>query len=675
MEDNNIARKDGLIFSTFKLKNRQTLILSTAETNNKLNYHSMINIKSIKKFIFLLALVTFYTGIIAQKNFSIVDSLKKIELASSNNVKIETYMNIGRAYIIDNSDSSILFYNNAEDIAKSKNLEQYLPFINFGKSVVLTFVTGNYPLGLVYAFEGLKYVNKNIASGNNKYTSAVNLDDANLIVSYAYACLGNKPKSHEYLKLVSPYLLDTTTLSIKKRKFLDNNSDAGINQFLAKLYILLQEYDTAEKYLKSIFDKRKKFTGYTAMLHGKVLKSKNLYDTAINYFTIASKVNVFKDKMEAFALIAECYQLLNKKDSAILYANKVVQLSKSYIFSEGELSVNKLLYEVYQKNENKDSAYKYIVQYVTIKDKVFNNIQANSIQSKIIEEQLKSEEELNDQKAKKRFISAAIIFSISFVIIIYFLILYNQKKKIKQFEDNRKTQELEVAKALQLSFLPKALPIRNDLEIATFMRSSTEVGGDYYDFITQQDGSIFSICGDATGHGVASGMMVSVTKTGLNSIKESVPNLLLQQLNQVIKQLDLGKLRMSLNIAKVTENKIFITSAAMPPIFLFKASTAEVEEILQINLPLGSLNTETFQLIERSFEKGDVLLQLSDGLPEAPNKNGQLFDYHRVQSHLALNGTNSAEQIKISLIESADNWLQGTQNPDDITFIVIKKSK
>ncbi len=633
----------------------------------------MVNTKSIQKFIFLIVLLTFHTGIIAQKKISIVDSLKKIELASSDNVKIETYIHIGRAYLIDNPDSSILFYTNAEDIAKSKNLEEYLPFINIGKSVVLTFVTGNYPLGLVYAFEGLKYVNKNIASGNNKYTSAVSLDDANLIISYAYACLGNKPKSHEYLKLVSTSLLDTTTLNVKKRKFLDNSSDAGINQFLAKLYILLQEYDTAEKYLKSIFNTRKNFTGYNAMLYAKFLKNKNLYDSAINYFTIASQVNVFKDKMEAYAFIAECYQVLNKNDSAILYANKVVELSKDHIYSEGELSVNKLLFEVYQKSGKKDSAYKYIVQYVALKDKVFNNIQANNIQSKIIEEQLKSEEELNDQKAKKRFIIAAIIFSICFVIIIYFLILYNQKKKIKQFEDNRKTQELEVAKALQLSLLPKALPIRNDLEIATFMRSSTEVGGDYYDFITQLDGSIFSICGDATGHGVASGMIVSVTKTGLNSINELAPNLLLKKLNQVIKKLDLGKLRMSLNIVKITENKIFITSAAMPPIFLYKAATAEVEEILQINLPLGSLNSETFQLIERSFEKGDVLLQLSDGLPEAPNKNGQLFDYHRVQSHLALNGTNSAEYIKTTLVESADEWLQGTQNPDDITFIVIKK--
>jgi hypothetical protein len=121
----------------------------------KLKYHSMINIKSIQKFIFLLGVVTFHTSIVAQKKFSIVDSLNKIELASSDNVKIETYMHIGRAYLIDNPDSSILFYTKAEDIAKSKNLEQYLPFINIGTSVVLTFVTGNYPWGVVYAFEGL----------------------------------------------------------------------------------------------------------------------------------------------------------------------------------------------------------------------------------------------------------------------------------------------------------------------------------------------------------------------------------------------------------------------------------------------------------------------------------------------------------------------------------------
>ena len=257
----------------------------------------MFNIKNALKNIFLIVLLTVCSNVIAQKKVSIniVDSLNKIEIASSENEKIETYIRIARVYLIDNPDSSLLFYKKAEDVAKTKNLEQYLPIINIGKSIVLTFVTGNYPLGLVYAYEGLKYVNKNIASGNNKYTSAVNLDDANLIIAYAYACLGNKPKAHEYLKIVSPHLLDTTKVIGKKRKFLDNNTDGGLNQFLTKLYIHLQEYDNAEKYLKAIFNNKKIFTGYNAMLNGKIFKSKNLYDSAIHYFTTASQVDFFKD--------------------------------------------------------------------------------------------------------------------------------------------------------------------------------------------------------------------------------------------------------------------------------------------------------------------------------------------------------------------------------------------
>jgi len=82
----------------------------------KLKYHSMINIKSIQKFIFLLGVVTFHTSIVAQKKFSIVDSLNKIELASTDNVKIETYMHIGRAYLIEAADNWLQGAHNPDDI-------------------------------------------------------------------------------------------------------------------------------------------------------------------------------------------------------------------------------------------------------------------------------------------------------------------------------------------------------------------------------------------------------------------------------------------------------------------------------------------------------------------------------------------------------------------------------
>jgi serine phosphatase RsbU (regulator of sigma subunit) len=170
-------------------------------------------------------------------------------------------------------------------------------------------------------------------------------------------------------------------------------------------------------------------------------------------------------------------------------------------------------------------------------------------------------------------------------------------------------------------------------------------------------------------------MMVSVTKASLISITETNINLILKKLNQVIRKIDLGTLRMSLNIIEIKEDKIRMTSAAMPPIYLYKAATKKVEEIMQTNLPLGGFVNEDFDLIERDFEAGDVVIQLTDGLPEAPNPAGEMYDYDRVKDHLEAVGYKSADEIKNSFILEADDWLGGLNNPDDITFVIIKKNK
>ena len=67
------------------------------------------------------------------------------------------------------------------------------------------------------------------------------------------------------------------------------------------------------------------------------------------------------------------------------------------------------------------------------------------------------------------------------------LYIYNrnkQKESIRKIEDDRKNKELKAAQDLQNSLLPKHLPKRADLDIATYIRSSTEVGGDYFSLET-----------------------------------------------------------------------------------------------------------------------------------------------------------------------------------------------
>ena len=74
------------------------------------------------------------------------------------------------------------------------------------------------------------------------------------------------------------------------------------------------------------------------------------------------------------------------------------------------------------------------------------------------------------------------------------------------------------------------------------------MGGDYYDFFEQEDGSIYLVTGDATGHGMTAGMMVCITKAGLHGISQPDTKDIMNQLNTVIKNIDLGQNRMALNI-------------------------------------------------------------------------------------------------------------------------------
>jgi hypothetical protein len=249
---------------------------------------------------------------------------------------------------------------------------------------------------------------------------------------------------------------------------------------------------------------------------------------------------------------------------------------------------------------------------------------------------------------------------------------YQAKKSFLKAENERKNSELAAAKELQERLLPKTLPVIKNLDIAGYLRTSTEVGGDYYDFFEQPDGSLYAICGDATGHGTPSGMLVSITKAGIIGLPQMSPKDMLHELNRVVKKVDLGILRMSLNIALVKDNQITLSSAGMPPYFIYRAATKTAEEIQLSGVPLGSFNDVHFDQTTTDFNQGDILVIISDGLPEAPNLTGDLFDYQKLQDLITTYGNKTAQEVIDQLMIEADAWLSGNHNPDDITLVVIK---
>ena len=246
------------------------------------------------------------------------------------------------------------------------------------------------------------------------------------------------------------------------------------------------------------------------------------------------------------------------------------------------------------------------------------------------------------------------------------------EKRAIEIENERKTKELEEARQLQLSMLPKELPKLPNLEIAAFMRTATEVGGDYYDFIVK-DGLLNIGFGDATGHGLQAGTMVTLMKGFFISdaakleLKE-----FMSHCTAMIKEVKLGRILMSFSLLRIKDSRLVLTSAGMPPVYYYNKQANEIEEILIQGMPLGAMKKFSYQVVEKELKSGDTLLLLTDGLPEQMNQKDEMFDYSRVKSHFKEIAENTPEVIIDKLVKLGDEWMGERIQADDITMVVIK---
>lgn len=245
--------------------------------------------------------------------------------------------------------------------------------------------------------------------------------------------------------------------------------------------------------------------------------------------------------------------------------------------------------------------------------------------------------------------------------------------KVIQIESERKTKELEDARKLQLAMLPESIPELDKYEIAVYMKTASEVGGDYYDFSISDDGTLNVGFGDATGHGMQAGVVVSLIK-GL-FVSDSAENDLatfMMKSNNTIKKSRLGRMMMAFSLLKLKHYSVHISSAGMPPIYIYSASNKQVNEINLMGMPLGAMLNFPFRDIQIQVAKGDTILLISDGLPEMTNKSDEQFDYFRVSKLFKEIGAKSPDDIINSIIEASDEWIDGSVLDDDITLLAIK---
>lgn len=247
--------------------------------------------------------------------------------------------------------------------------------------------------------------------------------------------------------------------------------------------------------------------------------------------------------------------------------------------------------------------------------------------------------------------------------------------KAMEAENQRKTHELEEARRLQLSMLPHQVPRLPGKEIGVYIQTSTEVGGDYYDFLTPSEGKLMVAFGDATGHGLNAGTMVSIMKGILMSAQPGTDlSGFFATCTGTMKRMRLGNLFMGLTLLQQQNDEWWAISAGMPPIHVFREKSGEVETFSQKTPPLGAFANYTYTPQPIELGRGDTVLLFSDGLPELFNAQGEMFGYETVRDCFgeAAAAGKSPGDIIDSLREAGDKWRQESPQDDDITFVVLK---
>ncbi len=271
-------------------------------------------------------------------------------------------------------------------------------------------------------------------------------------------------------------------------------------------------------------------------------------------------------------------------------------------------------------------------------------------------EYARTNEDLEDQLVQVKQLSAAAL----------------EHEKVKA-ENDRRAAELEDARQLQLSMLPKKLPSLPHLDIAAYMKTASEVGGDYYDFHTSEDGTLTIAVGDATGHGLKAGTLVSSVKSLFVSLAyhPDIPHIF-HRISAVLKEMKLRGLFMAMTMVKVKGNQMSVSIAGMPSVLIYRALSGEVEEVVMRALPLGGITKYQYQQQELTLAVNDVVVLMSDGLPERFNAQSEMLEEEAAKQYLAEYAHASAQELISGLAKLGDDWGGARPQDDDVTFVVLK---
>jgi hypothetical protein len=239
----------------------------------------------------------------------------------------------------------------------------------------------------------------------------------------------------------------------------------------------------------------------------------------------------------------------------------------------------------------------------------------------------------------------------------------------------RVRDELEVARELQEDLLPHDVPPIAGWDFAHSYRTANEVGGDYYDLTPLPDGRVALLVGDASGHGMAAGLVMAIANATLKTALDldPSPERVIALLNRSLCRTGTKRTFMSVFYALLdpaTGEMEYV--CAGHPFPVLRRADGTVKELGCGGLPLGMREPLPVFPNRVTLEPGDLLLLYTDGLAEALDAQGkEAFGYPRIAA-LARDG-GSPQTVHERVLRAFDRHVGDEPLKDDLTLLVAAR--
>ena len=240
-------------------------------------------------------------------------------------------------------------------------------------------------------------------------------------------------------------------------------------------------------------------------------------------------------------------------------------------------------------------------------------------------------------------------------------------------------KELEYAKQIQLSALPSVFPDTEDYSVFAQMTAAKEVGGDFYDFYSFDDNTVFFLAADVSGKGIPAAMFMMTAKTIIKDLAErGLPvNEIFTLANEKLCENNESGMFVTAWIGKFdlsTGKLSFANAGHNPPVIVHANGECEYLKS-RPGFVLAGMEGIKYRENEIILDKDDRIFLYTDGVTEATDINETLYGEERLLSYIDKNRNLNAENLLSGLKEDIDKFAGEAPQFDDITMLVFDYKK